>query len=157
MYANSKKLTIHVVKDIHSPLLDRLDHERGKFKSKQNAIVGAEFQTASPEETPMLMNQWIDNTNYQLEHAKALEDKLDILAESHIVFEHIHPFSDGNGRTGRMFLMYQSLLEFGIPIVINNKRTLYVQALANQDIDTLASMFNDSILYEKERIEYFKQ
>lgn len=158
LYANSEKLTVNVVKDIHSLLLDRLQHDRGKFKSNQNAIVGAEFRTASPEETPMLMNQWVENTNYQLEHAKTTEDKLSILAESHIIFERIHPFSDGNGRTGRMILMYQSLLEFGVPIVINNNnRALYIQALANQDINTLSNMFHDSILYEKERIENFKQ
>lgn len=157
LYANSEKLTINVVKDIHSLLLDRLQHDRGKFKSNQNAIVGTEFRTASPEETPALMNQWVDNTNYQLEHAKIIEEKLGILAESHIFFERIHPFSDGNGRTGRMILMYQSLLEFGLPILINNNnRALYIQTLANQDIDTLANMFHDSILYEKERIEHFK-
>lgn len=156
LYTSAENLGIHVVKDIHSLLLDRLQHDRGKFKTNQNAIVGAEFRTALPEETPMLMNQWVENTNYQLKYAKSTEVKLNILAESHIVFERIHPFSEGNGRTGRMILMYQSLLEFGVPIVINNNnRALYIQALANQDIDTLSVMFQESIDYEKERIESF--
>ena len=64
------------------------------------------------------------------------------MAESRITFEQIHPFSDGNGRTVRMILLYQSLLEFGITIVINNNnRGLYIQTLANQDIRTLYTMF----------------
>ncbi len=157
LYTNSEKLSVAIVKDIHSFLLDRLQHDRGEFKTNQNAIVGAEFKTASPEATPMLMNQWVENTNYQLDHAEAVEDKLNILAECHIDFERVHPFSDGNGRTGRMVLMYQSLLEFEVPIVIsNNERALYIQSLANQDVETLARLFQDSLVYEKERIENFK-
>ncbi|MDO5457925.1 MAG: Fic family protein [Atopococcus tabaci] len=156
LYADSEKLSIPIVKDIHSLLLDRLQHDRGQFKTSQNAIVGAEFKTASPEETLMLMDQWVDNTNYQLEHSASTQDKLNILAESHLVFERIHPFSDGNGRTGRMVLMYQSLLEFGLPIVINNNtRASYIQSLANQDVDSLSGIFHDSMMYEKERIENF--
>lgn len=157
LYENSEELSIEIVKDVHSLLLDRLQHDKGQFKVNQNAIVGAEFRTGSAEQTPMLMKQWVDNTNYRLTHAKSFEDKLNILAESHINFERIYPFSDGNGRTGRMTLMYQSLLEFGVPIVINNnRRALYIQSLANQDIDTLSSLFHDAILYERERIENFK-
>lgn len=120
--------------------------------------MGAEFRTALPEETPMLMNQWVDNTNYLLEHTKLTEEKLKILAGLHINFERIHSFLDGNGRTGRMILMYQSLLEYGVPIVIKNtNRAVYIQALANQDIDALTGMFQESIIYEKERIENFNQ
>lgn len=158
LYGHAEKLTVPMIKDMHSLLLDRLQHDRGNFKKNQNAIVGAEFKTASPEQTPMLMEQWVENTNYQLSHADSFEDKLHILAESHIVFERIHPFSDGNGRTGRLVLMYQSLMEFGVPIVmINNNRAIYIQALANQDIEALSSMFHESIRYEKERIEQFDE
>ncbi len=35
----------------------------------------------------------------------------------HVAFEHIHPFEDGNGRVGRMFLNWQRL-KFGLPILI---------------------------------------
>ena len=99
------------------------------------------------------MNQWVDNTIYQLQHAKSTEDKLTILSESRILFERIHPFSDENGRTGRMVLMYQALLEFGVPVVINsNNRALYIQSLANQDSASLSKLFLESVHYEKERI-----
>ena len=156
LYEDKEKLSIHVVKDIHSLLLDRLQDDKGQFKTTQNAIIGAEFKTASPEEIPMLMKQWLNHTNDQLEHAKSVEDKLNILAESHIDFERIHSFSDGNGRTGRMILMFQGLLEFGVPIVINNNdRAQYIELLANQESEMLAKMFHESVIYEEERMNNF--
>lgn len=72
-------------------------------------IIGAEFQTASPGETPYLMTQLIDNLAYRLEVADSDDDKLLAILDTHIQFERIHPFSDGNGRTGRMVLNYSLL------------------------------------------------
>ncbi|WP_161944239.1 Fic family protein, partial [Streptococcus suis] len=95
-----------LVKDIHALLMDRLQHDRGQFKSVQNAIIGATFKTASPEETPFLMQQWVDNANYRLGLPLEKAELLEVLADVHIQFERIHPFSDGNGRTGRLILMF---------------------------------------------------
>ncbi|MFX3787052.1 Fic family protein, partial [Streptococcus suis] len=58
---NGEELSLGLVKDSHALLMDRLQHDRGQFKSVQNAILGATFKTASPEETPFLMQQWVDN------------------------------------------------------------------------------------------------
>lgn len=49
--------------------MDRLLVDKGQFKTSENAIQGADFLTGSPHETPLLMKQWIDNLNYQLERA----------------------------------------------------------------------------------------
>ncbi|MEX5398756.1 Fic family protein, partial [Streptococcus sp. ZJ93] len=57
-------LTIGLIQDFHALLTDRLQHDRGRFKTAQNAIIGAEFKTATPTETPYLMTQWADNTSY---------------------------------------------------------------------------------------------
>ena len=102
---NNKDLNIDLLLNIHRYLVDRLQHDAGCFKSSQNAIVGAEFQTASPSETPYLVRQWIDNTNYRLNNAKEDAEILEILADTHIQFERIHPFSDGNGRCGRLVIL----------------------------------------------------
>ncbi len=37
------------------------------------------------------------------------EVTLEILAEFHVRYESIHPFQDGNGRTGRMILFRECL------------------------------------------------
>lgn len=52
-------------------LLDRLQHDKGQFKQSQNAIVRSEFRTATLEETPQLMSQWVDNTIYRTEQDNA--------------------------------------------------------------------------------------
>lgn len=78
-------------------------------------ILGASFQTASTKETPFLMAQLIDNLAYHLEIAESDTDKLFAILDAHIRFEPIHPFSGGNGRTGRMLLIY-SLLEQGLQL-----------------------------------------
>lgn len=150
-------LTISFIQDIHAALMDRLQHDKGQFKTTQNAIIGAEFQTATPAETPQLIRQWVDNTTYRLDHSTDTNDILTILADTHIQFERIHPFSDGNGRTGRMILMYLSMQYLGTPIIINkNTRALYIQNLAEQNITALANIFGSSLTYEKERKTQFQ-
>lgn len=96
-----EKLSFKTIFKIHSLLLDRLHHERGKFKTSSNAIVGADFSTASVEETPILMKQWLDNVNYRLEIASTKEEIVEVVCDSHIQFENIHPLQDGNRRVGR--------------------------------------------------------
>ena len=109
---NEDPLTVTIIKDIHADLTDRLQYDRGQFKKNENMILGAEFQTASPSETPYLMAQLFDNLTYRLNMAESEDEKLLAILDTHIQFERIHPFSDGNGQTGRMTLNY-SLLQQG--------------------------------------------
>lgn len=150
-------LTIAEVKHIHSLLTDRLQHDKGQFKTQQNAIRGAEFKTATSEETPLLMNQWVDNSNYRLDLANDEQQALEVLADTHIQFERIHPFSDGNGRTGRLILMYLSMKYLGSPIVIRKEwRGQYMEYLGEQNVEALAKLFSESLVFERERMTEFR-
>lgn len=145
-------LTVGLVQDFHALLVDRLQHDRGQFKQVQNAIIGAEFQTASPAETPYLMTQWADNTAYRLDHTQNEKEILEILADTHIQIERIHPFSDGNGRTGRLLLMYLAMKYLNAPIIVSkDSRAHYMELLANQDVTGLADLFKESLDYETTR------
>lgn len=149
-------LTLAEVKEIHSLLTDRLQHDRGQFKSQQNAIRGVEFKTASPFETPQLMEQWVDNTNYRLDLAVNENEYLEVLADTHIQFEQIHPFSDGNGRIGRMVLLYLSMKYLKAPIVTRKEwRGRYMEFLGEQDVSGLVGLFKESSDFERERIKEF--
>ncbi|MEX5397569.1 Fic family protein, partial [Streptococcus sp. ZJ93] len=134
----------------------RLQHDRGRFKTAQNAIIGAEFKTATPTETPYLMTQWADNTSYRLESAKGISELLEVLADTHIQLERIHPFSDGNGRTGRLIMMYLAMRYLNAPVIISkDDRAKYMELLANQDTAGLAELLKQSLDYEKDRVAQF--
>lgn len=154
---NGEKLSLGVIKEIHRLLLDHLDFNRGNFKNISNAIVGAEFDTASPEQTPNLMYQWLNNYEYLMENAKTEEEKIRIILEKHIEFERIHPFNDGNGRTGRMIMLY-SLLENNLPPIIISKelKPRYILGLAEQDTDLLYNLVQPLIEKEKDRMQKFQ-
>lgn len=53
-----------------------------------------------------------------------------VAAETHFRFESLHPFFDGNGRTGRLLLNWQ-LLRAGFPLTVIQveERALYLNAL----------------------------
>ena len=154
---NGEKLSLGVIKEIHKLLLDHLDFNRGNFKNISNAIVGAEFDTASPEQTPNLMYQWLNNYEYLIENAKTEEEKIRIILEKHIEFERIHPFNDGNGRTGRMIMLY-SLLENNLPTIIISKelKPRYILGLAEQDTNLLYDLVQPLIEKEKDRMQKFQ-
>ena len=153
---NNKDLNIDLILDLHQYLVDRLQHDAGCFKSSQNAIVGAEFQTSSLSESPYLVRQLIDNTNYRLNNAKEDAEILEILADMHIQFERIHPFSDGNGRCGRLVLLYLGIKYLNSPLIISKEyRAEYMEYLAEQNIAGLTTLLSNSLEFEKERVSQF--
>lgn len=156
LLAENQPLGIAEIKQFHFLLTDRLQHDKGQFKTQQNAIRGAEFKTAAPEETSLLMRQWTDHTNYRLDSLTDEQEILEVLADTHIQFERIHPFSDGNGRTGRLIVMYLGMKYLGIPIVIRKEwRGQYMEYLGEQDSKSLAKLFSESLVFERERMTEF--
>lgn len=156
LLAAGQPLAVAEVKEIHALLTDHIQRNKGKFKPQKNAILEAEFKTASPLETPQLMEQWMDNTNYQLDLVVNENEYLEVLADTHIQFERIYPFSDGNGRTGRMVLMYLSMKYLETPVVIRKEWIgRYMEFLGEQDVSGLVGLFKESIAFERERIKEF--
>lgn len=152
----NQSLDLYKIKKIHAYLLDRLNHERGQFKTQRNAIAGASFNTTSVQETPLLMQQWIDNTNYRLSIAKNNEEKIKIILESHIQFERIHPFIDGNGRTGRLIMLQQFLQNNLVPFIIQkDNKKMYLDILDNQDVEEFYKLYQKYYDFELTKLEIF--
>lgn len=154
---NNESLSLNIVRGIHTQLMDHLNFDRGMWKTHDNAIVGADFNTASAHDVPYLMKQWIDNLNYRLHQSKTDEEKIKHILEMHIDFERIHPFSDGNGRTGRLLIIY-SLLEHDIyPIIIPvDLKSDYIRFLANKDSEGLYNLLYPIALEESKRRKAFE-
>jgi Fic family protein len=154
---NNESLSLNIVRGIHTQLMDHLNFDRGMWKTHDNAIVGADFNTASAHDVPYLMKQWIDNLNYRLHQSKTDEEKIKHILEMHIDFERIHPFSDGNGRTGRLLIIY-SLLEHDIsPMIIPVElKSDYIRFLANKDSEGLYNLLYPIALEESKRKKSFE-
>ena len=154
---SNARLSVSIIQEVHADLTDRLQYDKGQFKKNENLIIGAEFQTASPSETPFLVQQLVDNLEYRLENAATDEEKLERILDAHIQFERIHPFSDGNGRTGRVIMNY-SLLQEGFPPLIIEKETkaTYIELLAKQDLDGFMSFAKEILAKEQKRMKAFQ-
>ncbi len=145
-------LSISLVKDIHERLMDKQILDRGQFKTYENAILGADFDTASPQETPVLRQQLVDNQNYRLEIADTDVEKIEAIMDTHIQFERIHPFSDGNGRTGRLVMNYSLLNEGFPPVIIQTEdKAEYLELLSEQNVKGLTRYAMDQMVTEEKR------
>ena len=120
------------------------------YRTVQVFIRGSEHISPAPEKIPNLMNYFVYNYNHDE------EDIFTKIAIYHIEFEKIHPFEDGNGRTGRLLLNYE-LLKNNIPpvVIIKEDRVKYFEFLKNNDSTGLAEWLRDLSAEEKERIEKF--
>ena len=101
-------LTEEVIKRIHYLVLADKPLDRGVYRKVPVKIVGAKHTPVQPyliqPQMQSLLNMYeaID------------EDFISKLARFHILFEHIHPFIDGSGRTGRL-LVNLELMKLGYP------------------------------------------
>lgn len=151
-----EEFSLDILLETHSILMDKLHHERGSFKKEGNYIKGADFETARPEETYMLMKQWVDNVNYRMEMASSKEAIFEIVCESHITFERIHPFADGNGRIGRLILNHLLVRNNLASLVIEKEeKERYFFILATQDVDGFVDFAKKKIKKEEKRMKAF--
>ncbi|MCR5195582.1 MAG: Fic family protein [Pseudobutyrivibrio sp.] len=145
-----KPLTEELIKEYHFAL------ENGVFEFIANGGVPGEYKkvenrvhdikTVLPDDVSLAMKDLLRQYN-------SSEKTLETLARFHAAYEIIHPFKDGNGRTGRMILFRESLLNGIDPFIVEDKNKLkYYKALHKAQTEEI---YDDLINFFEEEQEAF--
>ena len=147
---NDNVIDDRFIKELNQ-IINRNINEAKGYRTVQVFIRGSEHIPPEPEKIPNLMNYFIYNYNHSEQNVFVK------IARYHIEFEKIHPFEDGNGRTGRLLLNYELIKNNLPPVVIEKEdRVKYFEFLRNNDSTGFAEWLQELSNREQERIEKFE-
>ncbi len=107
---NEVELSEYVIKNIHALVLMNRPEDKGQYRRIPVRIMGAYTEPVSPYLIEPKMQELLAIN----EERKIGMTTVERIARFHLEFEGIHPFIDGNGRTGRL-LMNLELIRRGFP------------------------------------------
>ncbi len=135
------------IKDLNKTINENIKETDG-YRKINVLIRGSDHIPPEPEKIPNLMNYFVYNYNNDT------QEIFEKIAKYHIEFEKIHPFEDGNGRTGRLLINYELLKNNLAPVIIEkDDRVQYFEYLRNDDYINLAKWFRNLSNKEMERIK----
>ncbi len=146
---NGELVTLTEISQIHersmapvwqvAPHPDATDREGpGMFREHDIRPFDGGMRPPSWPLVPAMMRDWIENVAKQAPYLRGEKDGEvplpERLAALHNDFECVHPFIDGNGRTGRLVLNL-ILVRLGLPpvIVLKTQRPAYLAAMQKSD------------------------
>ena len=109
-------ISVDFILGIHLRLMNGIISGAGQFRTHSVRIMGSRVTLANWPKIPDLLEELvadIKNDN---------SDVIEKIANIHARFERIHPFSDGNGRTGRLIMLAQALSAGLVPPLITKER-----------------------------------
>lgn len=126
----------------------------GAYKTRPN-MVGM-YKTILPKDVRAEMEKLL---NWYHEQEKDIKT----LAEFHARYEAIHPFQDGNGRTGRLLLFRESLKNETLSpfIILDDDRNAYIEGLKeyreSKKVDKLVQLMEKEMKSYYEECQYFME
>lgn len=139
------------IKTIHSLLLMDRPKDKGVYRRIPVRIMEAAHVPPQPCLVPIEMEQLM------AEFAKTRRHPIENAALFHLKFEDVHPFVDGNGRTGRLILNF-SLMQNGYPpidVKFEDRRRYYAcfeRFFQNDDSRPMVEMI---ARYVEKRLSYY--
>lgn len=144
-------LTESIIKQIHYLVLADKKDDRGVYRRVPVRIMGAQHKLAQPYMIAPKMTELL------LDYNSRKENIITKLARFHIEFEGIHPFIDGNGRTGRLLVNLELMKACYPPIDIKfTDRVAYYNAFDEYHVKhNLAAMEKLFAGYVNERLDVY--
>ncbi len=150
-----------ITKSTITKIQEKIEHNNAGFRRTPGTVIKNTTTNEIIYTPPQTYDEIIDYLNNLEVYINSIDDDIDPLiklAIIHYQFESIHPFYDGNGRTGRilniLYLIYMDLLETPIlylsKYIINNKMEYYKLFQETRKTQN----FENWILYLLKGIEY---
>lgn len=140
LISENAEISEKVIKDIHYLVLADKKEDRGRYRRVPVRIMGAAHEPVQPYLIVPKMEELLE------QYKNSEEDIVTKIARFHIEFEGIHPFIDGNGRTGRLLVNLELMKAGYPPIDIKfTDRLKYYEAFdeyhAKHNVSAMADMF----------------
>jgi Fic family protein len=142
-----KPLTDFEIKSIHSLVLANRPEDKGIFRRVNVRIAGAMTEPVQPYLIEPKIEELLENYKNWAKTMHIVER----VALFHLCFESIHPFIDGNGRTGRL-LMNLQLIKEGLPAVnikYSDRRSYYDafdEYARNNSADAMTKLIGEALV-----------
>lgn len=145
------QMSERIIKQIHYLVLADKKDDRGVYRRVPVRIMGSQHEPVQPYLIQSKMEQLM------VDFVESTEHIVTKLARFHIEFEGIHPFIDGNGRTGRL-LVNLELMKAGFPPIDIKftDRILYYNAFDEYHVKhNLSAMEKLFARYVNERLNMY--
>ena len=136
-FIRSKKFKINQknIKKLHQIITVNLDVKQGYKKRK---IIVNNKETVSPDDVKKELQNLIKHYQENKKIAHRFFEAIDF----HVRFERIHPFEDGNGRVGRMILIYMLQQSgYGLILFKLQNRQKYFKSLDHADFGRKTKLY----------------
>ena len=143
--AKKEKIDEDFILKLHSILMNGIQSDAGLYRRHGVRIIGVNLATANYLSVPKLVSEIISQAE------KITHDIISLSADIHRRFEQVHPFSDGNGRVGRLLMTAMLLKENLAPAIIQQqqKRLYYAylyKAQTKKDNSQLENFLCDAVM-----------
>ena len=142
-------VTEKLVLDLHARLMNGILSDAGQYRRHGVRIAGTRVTVANYVRVPELIQELCELRR------EDRESLITFMARQHAHFERIHPFSDGNGRIGRLLMLAHAMQHNIVPpIIVRERRSFYYKALEtaqlNDDFALLKQLIAEAGVATKE-------